>query len=849
MKRLFQIMILVMVLMLVSCGGKGKSSGNSCPDGYDWSGTDCVKTDTPDSGDSTVTDTDPQPDGGDTADDTDPEDTDADTEPDDGGSNYTGTCKKIGYGASYEINIETKKLTIGEITVKGAAGDEALYGELWGENSDTLSEFLIGEITPELSGKTLDLPKGKYNFAYRPVSSANKINLKEDVEITADKTIDFDLPLYHLKGKVLNNSGSDFTVEETYQAETKLILKAGGFEKEIPYSEFSGYDVLLPQGSYTVYFKGQLAAGQGFFEGTAAVKKAAEGQEIDEAVKALEIGGESAEIAKNITIKTITFTGSITKPGYAVSAGRLVLVENPPLGSINGVVVADLSAASSYSITVTAGADLYLLYLPSEDSYPQKYIMIETWNDKTATPSSHDISLDFGRVYGKITFRGGKTFPTVTNCTGLDCTIGKLKASGTIDLSSYLVKDLGAELSTDEEGNVTYEALLVRRLASVNQNNDVIYSEKTYKMSFESFLNDAEGVFKSLPFTVEAKGDVFIGTYEKVDTEGNVSTEQQTEKTSSFSFTTTNTTFERDESNNIVADESGTPKTKTVKTWLTEQNIDFDVAPVKVSGKVTLNGSTFSTDKDDMIRLKDEDGMEYAVINLSELSGGEYSFYAPAGTYSAIYDGEGILSRNFKTYIYRGLEAASDTEHDLEIKTGKITLDFNVNGTPFAEWVDAQENLESYGLAINIDKTASEFVLDFSKKEGKYAAEVITGSTVNAYLELAFKDKVASEKSYSRIRLLASHDLKSGTTVRNDISLVGFNVSVKLNGKAVAASDYAAKYSLFGVNSSEIYCPAEGSAAAVVKEGEYKKPAPELLLNEGFGMTQEIALDCVYFGK
>lgn len=845
MKRLFQIMILVTVLLLVSCGGKGKSSGNSCPDGYDWSGTDCVKTDTPDSGDSTVTDTDPQPDGGDTADDTDPEDTDADTEPDDGGSNYTGNCKKIGEGGSYEINVETKKLTIGAITVKGAAGDAALYGELWGENSRTLSEFLIGEITPELSGKTFNLPQGKYNFAYRPESSANKIDLKEDVDITSDKTIDFDLPLYHLKGKVLNNSGSDFTVEEAYQAETKLILKSGGFEKEIPYSEFSGYDVLLPQGTYTAYFKGQLAAGQGIFEGTVTQKTDSD----DELTKTLVIGGEQAEITRDIKIKTITFSGSVTQPGYAVSTGRLVLVENPPLGDVNGVVVADLSAASSYSITVTAGADLYLLYLPSEDSYPQRYIQIETWNNKTATPSSHNISLDFGRVYGKITFRGGKTFPTVANCTGEACTIGKLKASGTIDLSSYIVKDLGMELSVDEEGYVNYEALLVRRFASVSQNDEVVYSEKTYKMSFESFLNDAEGVFKSLPFTVEAKGDVFLGTSEKIDLEGNVSTEQQTEKTSSFSFSTTNTTFERDEENNIVADESGTPKTKTVKTWLTEQKIDFDVAPVKVSGKVTLNGSTFSTDKDDMIRLKDEDGMEYAVLNLSGLSGGEYSFYAPAGTYSALYEGEGILSKNFKTYIYRGLEVAGDMEHDFEIKTGKITLDFNVNGTPFAEWIDAQKDLESYGLAVNIDKTASEFVLDFSKKEGKYAAEVITGSTVNAYLELAFKDKVASEQSYSKIKLLSSHDLKSGTTVRNDISLVGFNVSVKLNGKAVTASDYAARYSLFGVHSSEIYCPADGSAAAVVKEGEYKSPAPELFLNEGFGMKQDIALDCVYFGK
>ena len=183
------------------------------------------------------------------------------------------------------------------------------------------------------------------------------------------------------------------------------------------------------------------------------------------------------------------------------------------------------------------------------------------------------------------------------------------------------------------------------------------------------------------------------------------------------------------------------------------------------------------------------------------------------------------------------------------MKTGKVTLDFNVNGTPFAKWAEEEKSLESIALAVNIDKTASDFVLDLTKKEGKYAAEVLTGSVVNAYLELAFVDKVASEKSYTRIPLLSSHNMTSGTTVGNDLTLIDFSLSVKLNGKAVTASDYAAKLRLQGTYQTEIFCPAEGSVGAFMPKREYKTPAPELYLNEGFDTKQGISLNCLYFGE
>ena len=786
MRKLFSILLIAALFLAVSCGG-GKKSKESCPDGYDWSGTECVKIN--DGGDSTVTDTDSEPDGGDTADDT---DTNADTEDNDGDhSDYTGECTEIRSGDSFEINVETKKLTVGEITVNGSAAGSDAYGEIWAENKDTLDEFKVGNVA-DLSGKTLNFPKGRYNFAYRPVSSSNKVVIKENVDMASgDRTIDFDLPLYHLAGKVVNNSDAVFTVDEAYQADTKLVLKTGTFEKEIPYTEFASFDLLLPKGKYSVYFKGQLASGQGSFEGT--VFSSANGIVVEE------------DAEQNIKIQTITFAGSIKKEGYSVNAGRIILVENLPFGSINGIVASDISSASSYNITVTAGADLNLVYLPTADSYPVRYIKLETWNTETESPSSHNITLDFGRVHGKITFLGGNSFPTVSKCTGADCTIGKLKASTGFD-SSFVIKDFGTELSVDGDGNVTYEALLLRK-------NSITGVAKTYTMNFESYLNDAAGIFQALPFTVPAK-------YE--NSEGS--------KVSTFSF--------------AVTESDGTTS------WLTDKELNLDVAPSKIEGEVTLNGSTFEIDKADLIKLKDENGGEYPVMNLSELSGGKFSFYAPDGTYDVIYEGKGVLSSDFKTYIERDFEIKGDeTKHEFALKTGKVTLDFNVNGTPFAKWAEEEKSLESIALAVNIDKTASDFVLDLTKKEGKYAAEVLTGSVVNAYLELAFVDKVASEKSYTRIPLLSSHNMTSGTTVGNDLTLIDFSLSVKLNGKAVTASDYAAKLRLQGTYQTEIFCPAEGSVGAFMPKREYKTPAPELYLNEGFDTKQGISLNCLYFGE
>ena len=860
MRKLFQIAILALFVLIVSCGGGGKDPKDSCPDGYEWSGTDCVKKGSViDGGDSGTADTGTQTDDGDTADDSgnsDGDENDDSDNTDSGTSDYHGSCKIVRSGDSFEINVETKKLTVGAVTVKGATDLTNVYGELWGKNESTLSEFKIADIDSKLAGKTFELPKGKYEFSYKPVYKSGEKTVSgsaipfvdsngkklENIDMsTGDKTLDFDVPLYHFKGKVLGSGGTDFTAAD--EVEPELTVSSGSFEKVIPYSEFAAYDILLPKGTYSVYFKGRLVAGVDF-EGTVLSGvvssnnsgdsgDAGEGESEESASEtsdgAIQIEGDSATIEKNIEIKTIRFAGSIVIAGddaVDVKSGRLILVENPPLGSVNAVVVADLSAdgATAYDVTVTAGATFNLLYLPETDSYPKQFIKLETWSAATENPGAHNISLDFAKVHGTITFLGGNNFPTVSkcvpkecqegaenNCVVRECSIGKLKVQGysssgdSEEVTSYLIKDLGSQMPTDEEGNavsVTYTALLPRRFMTTDVNGNSTFVSKTYTMVFESHLNDVAEIFDGNPFTVST------GV--------------------SFSFSKT----EADES--IV--------------WLSDKTLDVNIAPSKVSGKITLNEQPVDITSPDLVKLKGSDGIEQTVAVLSELSKGEFSFYAPKGTYDVIYSGKGILQKDFKTYIERDFEIKGDTNKDFEIKTGKITLDFKVNGTPFAQWA-AEHKALKFGLAVNIDKLTNDFLFDFMEKDEKYVSEVILGSTVNASLEIAFDDKVDSEKSYVKIPLLNQHNLTSGKTVTTDMTLVGFSLSVKLNGTDVTASKYAAKLKLPGTHQAEIYCPATSAVAVFLPEKEYKSPTPGLSLNEGFGTKQEITVPCMYFDK
>ncbi len=794
MNRFFLVFIIISALLLsVSCDGGDKN--DKCPEGYTWNGSECEKNSVINPDENVIPDNDSK-----TDDDTVATDNETDeNEPVDDENIYTGDCTEVTAGGTLEINVQTKTLTIGEITLNGESDDANMFGELWGENKATLSEFKIADLDGTLSGKKFKIPVGRYDFAFKSASYENRIVLLENIDMaTGDRTLDFDLPLYHLAGSVKKNSGA-FTVEAGMEDSTKIKLKSGTYEKIIPYSDFGAFDVVVPKGKYSVYFEGQLATGQGTFKGT--VLSSANGIEIAD------------DVDSDINVETVTFSGNAVNEGYDVSTGQIILVENPPFDNASAVIIPDL-ATKAYSVTMTKGAQFNVLYLPETDSYPVKYIKLELWDDLSAD-KSHDIILDFARLHGTVTFLGNASLPSVSKCTGADCTRGKLKLAG-FDYSSLVIKDFGA---TGDD--MTYDALVVRRTKNIvpdpteedPDNTKIVYNPKTYTMNFESHLNNVAGTFEYSPFTVPLK---YLNTE---------------------SVPVSNFTFQN------VAEE-----------YVLEKEINFNITPMLVEGTVTLNGSAFTTEKDDLIKIRDENGIETPVINLSELSGGTFSFLVPTGEYDVIYEGTGVIESEFKTYIERKLNVTGNVSgKTLGITTSKIILGISINGTPFKEWAQNNKTLSDYQIVINPDKTAANYLIDIVKPtDGNWYGEVISGLTFNAYLDLFFVSSEKESRSFLRIPLLVSHSMSADKTIDTAFNITEYSTTVKINGSAVTgASDYIAQLQIQGQNRTEVFYPASGTegAKALFRSGEHKSPRPELVLNEGFDTKQSIELKCLYFGE
>jgi hypothetical protein len=785
-KFLCSIIAVFFIFLMISCGG-GKEN-TDCPAGYVWDGTECV----PDNK-VVVPDDDPIIEDQDKTTGPDEENDENTDDISDDEDTYTGECTPVKPGGNLEIDIKTRVVTIGTVTVNGAGQDSLLYGNLWARNTFTLSEFKLAEINGSLPGKKFNFPEGKYDFFFRVRDFDNSIPIKNGVSVSADTSIDLDLPLFHFSGAVTKN-GSALNIDAENHDDTEITVRSGSYEFSIPYSDFSGFDILVPEGKYSVYFKGQLSAGKPLYEGT--VFESDNGIEIEE------------DTVHNINIQTATYNGTVENAGYEINSGQLVLAENPPMGALTTVVIPDL-ADKSFSVEVIKGVTYALLYLPEEGTYPSKYIRLESWSD-TDNPSTNGnkVTLDFGRLHGSVTFLGGANLPTVTNCSGPGCSRGKLKAVG-FDMSSYLIKDFGVS-----GGDLNYEALIVRRTPTVvpdGEGTKIVDNPRNYTMVFESHLNDVEGVFDHVPFNITLK-------YLNAD---NASV-------SNFNF------------QNI--DES----------FLTERSINFNIAPMIVEGTVKLNGTAFdSKDKSDYIMAKNDIGLEIPVINISELSNGLYSFFIPEGDYDIIYQGKGALGAEFRTSIEQNLKINSNVSSlDLNLSKVKLLAGFKINGEDFSDWAKDDDTVESFAILINPDKTAFTYYIPLTVPEtGTPAVEILSGSTLNIYLEIYLKSDEKNEKSFLRMPMVIGEQIVSDTNLNMPLALSSFTTTIKVNGEPVkGASSFVGALKIPGQNRAEIYYPSkEGNKAnAMLKKGEHKTPRPEITLNDGFDTKQNIQTNCIY---
>ena len=787
MKRSLLILILmVSTVFIFSCGG---GSSEKCEEGYVWDGSECVKEGNNQNDDNIIPADNEQDDTALPDDDTD-ESVEGTNDEDE--NPYTGTCVEIEKDGTLNVDIVTNVLTIGTVKLKGTEETEGVFGELWAENTATLSEFKVSDIDGALSGKTFNFPEGRYNFFYRGDSADNRISIAEDIEIISNRTLDMELPIYHLTGSVTKNSAA-LSVDAGQEDTTFVTLKSGTYEYTIPYADFATFDIIVAEGTYSVNFEGQLSTGGPVFTGNVTLT---DGDiEVTDAT------------AQNINIETVTYSGNAVNKGYDIATGQIAIVESPPFNDLSAVIIPDLTT-KAYSVEIIKNSGYEVVYLPETGSYPTRYIKLETWDDFSAS-QTHDIELDFARLHGSITFLGNAVLPSVDNCDlGEGCSRGKLKVVG-FDATSLLVKDFG---TTGDD--FTYEVLLVRgsEVADPQNEGETIYNPKTYQMTFESHLNNATGGFTAIPFTITLKHPNNLG-----------------ESVAPFTF--------QDTELNLLA----------------EREINFNIAPLIVEGTVTLNGSTFTTDKDDFIILRDETGIETPVVNVKDLTDGTFSFMAPSGEYDIIYSGEGILGTEFRTFIDEGYEISSNvTNAVFDLRTAKIFLDFDVNGMPFKEWATGREDLEKTSIVINPDKTAATYLIDVTTpSEGAPYGEILAGSKINAYLDLFFKNTDKDNDSFTRTVLLAGHQMTSDKTPEVYVDMTPFKTILTLNGKKISGtSEYQAMMKISGNNKTELYYPADGTAInAMFKSGEHKTPNPEIVLNDGFDTKQSIEFDCIYLAE
>ncbi len=790
--------MLFSLFLCVSCGG----DGHSCEDGYTWNSDtgECEK----DQGgtgdrDSYHPPADTEPNDTDTeAPDSDASDSNENDEVADEDTPYVGDCLHADDKGVVTVDIAQKTLTIGSVTSDITLTSDTV-GELWGEHTYTRSTFKIADVNGELAGKSFNMPTATYRLYYHHKLPDGKISdtaiqIGDTVDMNKNQTIDIAVPLVHITGKITKNGAAYPALTGNAADATEVVLSNNSLSFTIPYAQFGSFDLTIPKGTYSLYFRGHFSDSAPLFEGTAVPSTS--GIEI----------GESGTI--DFDIPTITVTGTAAIDGAPITTGVLVLLNNPPFGAVAGTLISDFSTPN-YSLEIVGGShtDYTVAYMPAADAYPNNWVKVDQWTGLTAS-GTHDVSLDFGRLYGTISFKGGN-FPALTHCNATDatCTRGKLKLISFSGGSSITIKNLGA---TGDD--YTYEALVVRRISSPDPTDPekTIYSPRKYTLAFESFYNDLTGIYEHAPFLSEAK-------YMNSD-----------------NVLTSVVDFQK-------ADE----------TYLTQREVNINITPRTVSGSITFNGKAVNCDKDEYIFAKnDKTGDEVPVINMKDISGGKtFSFLIPEGSYTLLYDGSCLLGKRQKAPILHDLQISSDdvTDTDIAIKTSRFLLKHTIDGTPYKEWMKAHKEVTAVHFSVGTKNSALRWELTEEDAGETPALSVLSGESWELSMTVVTgKDEEASQATFP---LYSVENMKADVSVETDLPLKIFTSQLTIDGKPMSDADRWRGKLEFGTDSFySIVYPNKGKTTAVgfVLPGEYKVPSPDIMLNGGFDAKEKLRLNCIY---
>lgn len=709
---------------------------------------------------------------------------------------YTGPCILAREGETVAFDVKLHAVTIGAITVGGAADDAHVTGELWAKNEATSSDFKIADLAPSLSGAVIEIPAGTYKLFYRGPKGAptdpdnSAVDMNRKLTLTAAATLDIDLPLYPLQGSVTKNGAAFPVLPAGEDTATSITLTSGSYAFTVPYAEFGAFVRVMPAGTYTVSFTGHLAAGAPVFTGRVYLG--------DTAIKL------TGALSETIDIETVTVNGSAAVEGAAVNSGTLAIVRNPPFDSISLALIPDLGATKSYGAEIIAneGISYVVIYLSDLADYPYSFQKIAEWKDLAADSGS--VALDMGRVHGTVSFRtAAGPFPALTSCTADEplCSRGKLKVMG-IAAGTTIVKDLG--ISGDD---YAYDALVLRRqrVCADPECTSYDYAPLSFSLIFDGYFNDVAGMTNYLPFSIQLEKN----------------------GTKNFQFT----------------DGSGG--------FTTDMTLDVVVAPTLVSGTVTYNGTALPATDGDLLFLRNVDTQtETPVARLKDLTGGAFSFYAPAASYHVVYKGSSLLGYEQKGVVNTDLivGATDITGKAIDIGTAKMGLDLTVNGMSLADLLTAYPAIDRYDFSAANDKnTLGSSVITATQAEPHPFFLVLRSPSWDLYLNLHVKE--GSDDSIFRFPIAQLVDVSADTVVKSDLAAVAFTGNLTANGAAVTGAASSRGFiELSGTGTrAKAFFPATGTQAArfFLAPQTYNTPAPQVTIADGFDVSLKIETPCI----
>lgn len=808
-KRNMVFVILVMLTVFFqSCDS---DDGINCPEGYEERGGECFKIDSEPDTDFVDQDMDTQAD----SDTSDNDIVDLDNTPDSDLEPYTGTCISVYSNEKLTINVAHKTLSVTSIS---ATNDStiSLNGDIWLSNKATASTFKLSSAST-ITSQTYSIPEGTYAVIYKDETEGISLILENEIDLTSDKTTTLSIPLFKFAGNVTKN-GVAFPSTIT---DAEITITNDNFSKKIPYTSFDAFEIIVPEGTFSMEFSGKLSSTQPDFYGSIGT------YEIDE---------NNIPTNINITTKTMSGTFNNAATGVTVNQGYVLLSSG-----ITNAQILDLSSTSTYNVELITNDDpiYYVVYTDNNTNPGDMVSSFQTltfWNTADNIDPSY-IPAEMIPLNLNTVTMNGETFPDFT-CSSADCTRGTIKIKSENN-DSFTVAELG------KTGAFTPKSTFISRVNTRSWDPDLnegaggfnTKNPSSFAFFFEGFLLDSD-------ITTTATSSPF--------------TSQLTEYTENVT---------RDENNEITE-------------WLSAFPItSVDVKTFQISGNITTSFDTTSEDllyaSEIIVGSGSSKTYRPRTVVGKVIKDGAYSITLPALSYNSttenplydvFYTGKSFLATtdDFKKTLITSISPTTPAldSKNISVKGKDITLEVKINGKTLKSFIEDTDYIDSASVLVSDSNDAStyELPINFNGSEPTFDMGGLTSWKV--HLKFLMKDE-----SSSLIVPIQTVTNTSLPLIKNiSITKFFFNITIDNNimsdqsesrgtfmfrNKILESSDNPSSTSYLRTESNTTlpYIGNEYVTVISLSDSEYKDIKPRLTLGEGFPAKHEIMTNCIYVGK